>query len=83
LGQGKKEIKQGINILGTFFRGCLGFKEPKQKRMLVNQAIILYFNSCTRLSGEQILQNIALVERAGGDNRSECQQIIDIGNNGI
>lgn len=66
LGQGKKEIKQGLNILNTFFRDVLIFKEVRQNEMLINQdnaSSIAAFAS--RLSGEQILQNIAQVERAG------------------
>jgi DNA polymerase-3 subunit delta' len=66
LGQGKKEIKQGLNILSTIFRDALVFKETKKEEMLVNRdnsSFIL--THAARLSGGQILQNIALVERAG------------------
>jgi len=66
LGHGRKEIKQGLNILNTFFRDALIFKEVRQNEMLINQdnaSFIAAFAS--RLSGEQILQNIAQVEKAG------------------
>jgi len=66
LGQGKKEIKQGLNILSTFFRDTLIFKEVKRKEMLINQDNSSFIASCAeRLSGEQILQNIAQLEKAG------------------
>lgn len=66
LGEGKKEIKQGLNILSTFFRDALVFKETRKIDMLVNQDSSSFISThAARLSGEQILQNIALVERAG------------------
>lgn len=66
LGEGKKEIKQGLNILNTFFRDALIFKETRKIDMLVNQDSSSFISThAARLSGEQILQNIALVERAG------------------
>ncbi len=66
LGQGKKEIKQGLNVLNTFFRDALVFKEVRQNEMLINQDNSSYIEAfATRLSGEQILQNIAQVEKAG------------------
>ena len=66
LGQGKKEIKQGLNILNTIFRDALVFKETQKKEMLVNQDNSSFISTqAARLSGGQILQNIALVERAG------------------
>jgi DNA polymerase-3 subunit delta' len=66
LGQGKNEIKQGLNILNTFFRDALVFKETQKNEMLVNQDnLSLISNQAARLSGGQILQNIALVEKAG------------------
>ena len=66
LGQGKKEIKQGLNILNTFFRDALIFKEIKQNKMLINQDNSSFIATCAaRLSGEQILQNIAQIEKAG------------------
>jgi DNA polymerase-3 subunit delta' len=66
LGEEKKGIKQGLNILNTFFRDVLVFKETRKIDMLVNQDSSSFISThATRLSGEQILQNIALVERAG------------------
>ena len=66
LGQGKKEIKEGLNILNTFFRDVLIYKETRKNDMLINQNNSSFIsNHAERLSGEQILQNIALVERAG------------------
>jgi len=66
LGQGKKEIKQGLSILGTFFRDVLIYKEIRKKEMLINQDNASFVASYAgRLSGEQILQNIAQIERAG------------------
>jgi DNA polymerase-3 subunit delta' len=66
LGQDKTEIKQGLNILSTFFRDALIFKETKKEEMLVNQDNSSFISTqAARLSGVQILQNIALVERAG------------------
>ena len=66
LGQGKEEIKQGLNILNTIFRDALVLKETQKKEMLVNQDNSSFISTqATRLSGGQILQNIALVERAG------------------
>ena len=66
LGQGKKEIRQGLNILNTFFRDALVFKEIRKSEMLINQDISSFIATCAaRLSGEQILQNIAQIEKAG------------------
>jgi DNA polymerase-3 subunit delta' len=66
LGQGKKEIKQGLDILSTFFRDALVFKETRKKEMLINQDSSSFISTqAARLSGGQILRNIELVERAG------------------
>ena len=66
LGQGKKEIKQGLNILSNIFRDALVFKETQKEEMLVNQDNCSFISThAARLSGGQILQYIALVERAG------------------
>ncbi|HUN55669.1 MAG TPA: DNA polymerase III subunit delta' [Smithella sp.] len=66
LAQGKKEIRQGLNILNTFFRDALIFKEIKKNEMLINQDNSSFVAACAaRLSGEQILQNIAQIEKAG------------------
>ena len=66
LGMKKKEIKQGLNILSTFFRDTMVFKETNQEEMVINQDHLSFISvhaGC--LSGEQILQNIELIERAG------------------
>ncbi len=66
LGQDKKEIGLGLDILNSFFRDVLIFKETKKIQMLINQDESSFIASVAeRLSGEQILQNIALVEGAG------------------
>jgi DNA polymerase-3 subunit delta' len=65
LGQGKNEIIEGLNILNTFFRDVLIYKETRKNDMLINQNNSSFIsNHAERLSGEQILQNIALVEQA-------------------
>jgi DNA polymerase III subunit delta' len=67
LGQKKKEIRQGLNILNTFFRDVLVFKEVGKKEMLINQDNASFVSTCAlRLSGEQILQNLEQIEKAGG-----------------
>ncbi|MFA5321289.1 MAG: DNA polymerase III subunit delta' [Smithella sp.] len=66
LGQKKKEIRQGLSILNTFFRDVLVFREVGKKEMLINQDNCSFVEACAaRLSGEQILQNIAQIEKAG------------------
>ena len=66
LGQGRKEIKQGLNILSSIFRDALIFRETRKNEMSINQDnYSLISTQAARLSGDQILQNIALVERAG------------------
>lgn len=66
LGQKKKEIKYSLNILLTFFRDVLVFKEVGKQEMLINQDNASFIAACAaRLSGEQILQNIAQIEKAG------------------
>ena len=66
LGQGKKEIRQGLSMLNTFFRDALIFKETQNSERLINQDNSSFISSCAgRLSGEQILQNMAQLEKAG------------------
>ena len=66
-GQDKREIKQGFNILQTCFRDALVYKETNNEQMLINQDnSSLIASLASRLSGEQILQNIALLEKAWG-----------------
>lgn len=65
LGQRKKEIRQGLNILNAFFRDVLVFREAGRIEMLINQDHSDFISDCAvRMSGDQILQNIARVERA-------------------
>jgi len=55
-----------LNILTTFFRDVLVFKEVGKQTMLINQDNASFITACAaRLSGEQILQNIAQIEKAG------------------
>jgi DNA polymerase-3 subunit delta' len=64
-GQDKREIKQGFNILKTCFRDALVYKETNNDQMLINQDnSSLIASLASRLSGEQILQDIALLEKA-------------------
>jgi DNA polymerase III subunit delta' len=66
LGQKKKEIRQGLNIMNTFFRDVLVFKEVGKNEMLINQDNAPFVSTCAaRLSGEQILHNIKQIENAG------------------
>jgi len=66
-GQDKREIKQGFNILQTCFRDALVYKETNNEQMMINQDnSSLIASLASRLSGEQILQNIALLEKAWG-----------------
>ncbi|MCE5210719.1 MAG: DNA polymerase III subunit delta' [Deltaproteobacteria bacterium] len=66
LGQKKKEIRQGLNILNSFFRDVLIFREVGKKEILINQDKSSFVADCAaRLSGEQILQNMAQIEKAG------------------
>jgi DNA polymerase-3 subunit delta' len=66
LGQKKKEIRQGLNILNTFFRDVLVFKEVGNNEMLINRDNSPFISACAaRLSGEQIIQNMEQIEKAG------------------
>ena len=66
-GQNKREIKQGFHILQTCFRDALVYKETNNEQMLINQDnSSLIASLASRLSGEHILQNIALLEKAWG-----------------
>lgn len=65
LGQKKKEIRQGLNILNSFFRDVLVFREAGRSEMLINQDNSALVSECAgRLSGEQILQNLKQIEKA-------------------
>jgi len=66
LGQKKKEIKQGLGILSSFFRDILIFKEVGKKEILINQDNFSFIADCAAgLSGEQILQNMEQIDKAG------------------
>jgi len=66
LAQGKKESRHGLTILKNFFRDILIFKETRQEAMLINRdKLSMVSDFAERLSGEQVLQNIAKIERAG------------------
>ncbi|MEE9910126.1 MAG: DNA polymerase III subunit delta' [Deltaproteobacteria bacterium] len=65
LGQDKKEMKQGLKILYTYFRDALVYKETGQASMIINADDLAVVSSLAgRLPGDQILQNIALVEKS-------------------
>jgi DNA polymerase-3 subunit delta' len=65
LGQDKKEIRQGLRILNTYFRDALVYKETAQAAMIINADDLPAIASLAgRLGGEQILQNIALVDKS-------------------
>jgi DNA polymerase III subunit delta' len=66
LGQDKKKIKQGLDIISSCFRDALIFKETRKNEMLINSDKSSFINQLAqKLSGEQILQNIQLIARAG------------------
>lgn len=63
--QDKREIKQGFSILQTCFRDALIYKETGSSRMLLNQdETALIASLALRLTGRQIIQNIALMEKS-------------------
>lgn len=65
LGQDKKEIAQALNILNCFFRDALVYKETGLTSLLQNADYLSIISLlAARLTGEQILQNIALIERS-------------------
>lgn len=65
LGQDKKEIRQGLNILNTFFRDALVYKETGRASMVINADLLPVVSALAfGLRGEQILQNMALVEKS-------------------
>ncbi len=65
LGQDKKEIKQGLKILTTYFRDALVYKETSRSSMLINANDLPAVSALSgRLSGEQLLRNIALVDQS-------------------
>jgi DNA polymerase III subunit delta' len=65
LGQDKKEIKQGLMILNTYFRDALVYRETERAAMIINADDLPAIMSLAgRLRGEEILQNIALVDQS-------------------
>ncbi|MRR17040.1 MAG: DNA polymerase III subunit delta' [Deltaproteobacteria bacterium] len=65
LGQDKKEIKQGLAVLNTYFRDALVYKETAKPSMIINADSLPVVSSLARrLRGEQLLQNIAQVVKA-------------------
>jgi len=65
LGQDKKEIRQGLAILNTYFRDALVYKETAKSSMIINADSLPVVSSLARrLRGEQILRNIALVSKS-------------------
>jgi len=81
LGQKKKDIRQGLKILMTFFRDVLVFKESGKKESLLNQDqdIFFFVSSCAgRLSGEQILQNIEHIQRAGDTIEQNVNKLLTL-----
>jgi DNA polymerase III subunit delta' len=65
LGQDKKEIAEGLKILNTYFRDALVYKETACNQMVINADDLPSIASMAqRLQGEEILNNIQLVEIA-------------------
>jgi DNA polymerase-3 subunit delta' len=65
LGHDKKKIKQGLDIINSFFRDALIFKETRRNDMLINADKSSFVDLLAgNLSGSQILQNISLVSKA-------------------
>ncbi len=66
LGQDKKEIRQGLQMLASYFRDALVYKETAQSEMVINADHLAAIAAlAARLSGDELLQNIALVEKSG------------------
>lgn len=65
LGQDKKKIKQGLDVMNSCFRDALVFRETQKDEMVINRDKISFISALARkLSGQQILQNISLIEKA-------------------
>jgi len=64
-GQDKNKIKLSLSIIKTVFRDAMVFKETGRQAMLINQdSMPLIEGLSGRLSGEQLIRNIALAESA-------------------
>ncbi|HDQ04394.1 MAG TPA: DNA polymerase III subunit delta' [Deltaproteobacteria bacterium] len=65
LAQSKNDTRLGLDIIGSYFRDALVFKETKKTQMLLNQDKAGFIaTAADRLSGKQILQNIERVGEA-------------------
>ncbi|NLX51031.1 MAG: DNA polymerase III subunit delta' [Deltaproteobacteria bacterium] len=65
LAQDKREIRRGLAILKSFFRDALVFRETAAASMTINaDALPLVSALAARLTGEDLLHNIALVDKA-------------------
>ncbi len=65
LGQDKKEIRQGLQILKTFFRDAIAYKETARESMIINaDQLPLIASLAARLSGDELLSNIAWAEKS-------------------
>ena len=66
LGQDKKEVRHGLKILGSYFRDALVYKETVSADMIINADDLAVVSSlANRLRGEQILENLSIVEKSG------------------
>ena len=66
LGQDKKEVRHGLKILSSYFRDALVYKETASAAMIMNADELSVVSSlANRLRGEQILDNISIVEKSG------------------
>ena len=65
LAQNKAEIRTGLDIIASCFRDALVLKETGKTQALINQDKSSLIRALSaRLSGEKILRNIRLVEKA-------------------
>ena len=65
-GQDKKEIKQGLNILRTYFRDALVYKETQNDEMLINHDNSSFISThWPRVYPARKFSKNSLVERAG------------------
>ena len=65
LGQDKGEIRQGLRILRSYFRDALVYRETATQAMVGNRDhLTAIADLASRLTGEQLLQNIALIEKS-------------------
>lgn len=63
--QDKKKIRQELNIIRSCFRDALIYRETKKNGMLINRDNFSFIEKLAqKLSGEEILHNISLLEKA-------------------